>query len=289
MWYEKVKNRVELGSRWYIENVDIQNITQETIQSIYEIEQDMWAHGLGSYIGCHWCGQISWKQDVFNHLSTDIQKKTVADIERLFPGDAIGCPSCQCSDTYYIYDEQYRDENIAARYKSKDSFLSIYKDMSWEIRGFVDAYVSDFHTIYQKEFAPYYIPETQQQIIKKIGPQTLPMLSLNHMWAQQWYVSLILLYHLLKTICIDISHDYPCIDAIYDSILANPIHGIHHAIWAHRLHMTSYLQPDIISEQYPVDMMYHKNAISQTLFHLSHTPMVFFRQYKDTIKSIVNA
>ena len=217
----------------------------------------------------------------------------VWEIEIILGWDIPICPCCRTWDTFYIYPQEYRDEVIASRYDLDNSFLSIYRDTKWKVRGFVNGYVSDFYTIYHQEFQSYYQDRAIKIVESKLQRKydcdlSQPLLSLNHMWADQWCVSLTLLYHLLKTICENISIDFPHIDSIYDSILNNPIHGIHHSIWAKKLDMTSYLKSDVISDDFPVDMMFHPNWIDQTLKKLGESPKAFFRENIGNIKKIVN-
>ncbi len=286
-------NTVDLWKTGYIKNIDPQSVTSEIIESIYMIEKDAWSYGTWSYIGCRDCWEISSKSQTYSHLEISIRQRTVWEIESILSSEFPHCPCCSSQATFYIYDEKYRDESIAPRYSKWDSFLSLYYDISWEVRWFVDGYISDIYDVYDNEFRPYYQDKTLQilehELVSNYGVDIQdPILSLNHMWAEQGYVSLPLLYNLLKTICENISRDFPHIDSIYDSILNNPIHGIHYAIWAEKLNMTQYLKPDIISDDFPVDMMFHKNGIETTLSKLWDNARSFFRENIGSIKKIVN-
>lgn len=285
---------IPLWKMGFVEHVNTKEMTEEWIQKIYEIEQDMWAHGLGSYIWCNNCEEISSKQDLYGELDRTIQILTVTRIEQLLETGVPDCPSCGSDSTNHIFDENYRDSDITQRYQFDESFLTVYKDTTGEVKGFINAYISDFDTIYTKEFAPFYGEDarsmTYEGICRVLGDE-MPdkILALNNMWAEQWCVSMTLLYHLLKTICQDISQYQPNITWIYDSIIGNKVHSMHRIIWGQRLHITDHLQENSINMNFPTDIMPHPNAIETTLRNLWDSSFSFFKQHAAAIKSVVNA
>ncbi len=287
-------SRVDIGSQGYVASIDTSQITPEQIQKIYEIEQDMWSHGLGSYIWCNNCETISSKEDLYGYLEKTLRMKTVHEIEAVLWNECPDCPSCKSNDTYHVFDEEYRDTSIATRYSFEESFLTVFCDISWEIRGFMNAYVTDFDTIYDKEFEPFYGESTRPIVAKKIQDiirQDIPekMIWVNNIWTEQPYASMTIYYYILKSLCHHLSMEHSDMLWLWDSILWNATNGLYHICWWERLEVDSYLDDSVINEDFKTDIMLHKNTFADTLDQLWDSPRDFFRKHIWTIKNIVKA
>ena len=287
-------SRIEVGKKWYIESIHTQQISSDEIQKIYEIEQDMWAHGLGSYIWCDDCETISSKADVFWDLEKSIAIQTVSHIESVLWGWIPHCPNCSSDATHHIFGEQYRDEDIIPRYEFEKSFLTVYKDTAWEIRWFINAYIADFDTIYTKEFEPFYGAATKESVGSEIFQRfqhSMPkeMISMNNLWAEQNHVSPMLLYYLVTAIAESMSRDFSDTPWIYDSILWNITHGMYHIFWGTRLWADWWLKENVIWAQFKTDIMIHPYMPSAILENAWEGSKVFFSQNIASIKNFVKA
>jgi hypothetical protein len=83
--------------------------------------------------------------------------------------------------------------------------LTVFRDTNNQIQGFINAYISDFDTIYTKEFEPFYGSNMRLNVaysVSNILETPLPdrMLCLNNIGTTQPYASMVLFYHLLKVI-----------------------------------------------------------------------------------------
>ena len=103
--------------------------------------------------------------------------------------DSIKCSNC-FSDCEHIFWEDYINE-IIDRYKNKiHSFLVVCRrNNDWEIVGFKDWYISDFDTIFEKEF--YYYKNLWKECIKQLIEQSISrkinwnILVISALWTQR--------------------------------------------------------------------------------------------------------
>lgn len=137
-----------------IESIDTKKISEKDLNKIFELEQDMWAHWLWEYLVCNWCWEIYSKKDIFWHLNDDIYFETVWKIEKILWLKTVSCKVCW-EETEHMFWKNYIND-ILERYNETDSYLTIYRDNTWEIRGFTDWYVSDLKSIFDREFKNYY-------------------------------------------------------------------------------------------------------------------------------------
>lgn len=287
------QQRIYVWKMWYVESMDTSTLKEEDINRIYEIEQDMWSHGTGLYISCNDCGNISSKLDVYGHLAKNIQLEIVSNLEKIYDIGCPDCPKCQSKNTKHIYDESYKEE-IAWRYEFDESFLTVFKDISWRIQGFCNAYISDFDTIYTKDFAPYYTEKNQEVIKNKVCEllhNNMPekFICMNNLWATQRYATLPLMYQLIKSLCEIMLSSGWNLHGIYDSILWNATNGIYTVSWWQQLKMTTSLNPNITNENFLTDVMFHQNILHNFLHTFWGSSRYFFKQYFKEIKSIVKS
>lgn len=251
--------RVYVWKMWYVESMDTSRVTKDDIHRIYEIEQDMWSHGTWLYISCDNCGEISSKSDIYGHLAKDIQLEIVSNLEKIYDTGCPDCPKCQSKDTKHIYDESYKQE-IAWRYEFDESFLTVFRDVSWKIQGFCNAYISDFDTIYTREFDPYYITSLKDGISRKISDiwwfsVSDRMLTLNTLGTTQSYWSMTIIYYILKGIMNNIHIYHSDIPMIFDVILGTVMHKLYLILWWKHLYVSAYAKEGSVNECFQTDIL----------------------------------
>ena len=271
-------------------------LTETDLRKIHEIEQDMWAEWIWEYVKCHNCSKIHSKKDIFWHVSKDIYKETVWRLEQILALDSIKCTDCG-SDTESIWWEDYIEE-IRERYGDEESFLTTYRDATWEIRGFTDAYINDFETIYKREFEYYYFivwPDKIKGMIEKLISWKLPEKLLMHstVWIEVRYSSLkVFLVILKKFYYYLLINWYKDVLWIYESSIWTTIHWIYHVvgtkrvwltIWNNYWNLISNTSWEIIS-----DIFIHPNIVSSFNKKLSISVKTFMKENSLKMKEVLN-
>lgn len=217
-----------------IQTEDTLRLSEKDIIKIWEIEQDGWAHGLWEYRKCNDCWHVHSKQDIHGNLSRDEYTNTVKQIERLLGYPDILCQICTWN-TSEIFWEEYI-ESIRDRYKNYTSYISTFRDDSWEIQWFLDGYISSFSNIYEKEFSAYYneiwetaIREHIERLLERNITQEL--LTTNALCLHEKHKSMYIIYNLIKTFYRCIEMEQPNMIWIYESMLWTNTHAIYEALW----------------------------------------------------------
>lgn len=269
-----------LGEKWYITSVDWSLLTHQELQELYELEKDMWSHGLWEYIRCRDCGNISSKDDVFWDLPIKLKRKTVSEIERILEITiSPNCPSCSWH-TEYVFWENYI-EDIISRYQFNTSFLCLYKDFNHKIRGFMDGYISDISTIYNREFDYYYSDVGEKQIIKKIEsildrPIAQELLCITALWVDQENASMFIIYNLMKKFFQDVLSYNPEVCGIYESVLGTNTHSIYEVCWAERIYWLAWRTATNVN-----------NNITGDIFIHPYISWKFIKWFGDSLKSFL--
>jgi len=268
-------------------------LSQIDLKKIYEIEQDMWAEWIWEYVKCECCSIIYSKKDIFGHLSNDIYLKTVWQIEKILDLDNIKCKKCD-SNTVFLWWKNYIND-IKERYNDKNAFLITLRDTNWKIKGFSDAYISDFHTIYKREFEYYYSDIWEEKIQKIIEstiwyelPETLLMHSTVWIEAEISNLNMFLVilqnfYEYLQCLW------YWDILWIYESSIGTTIHSIYHASWAERLWID--INKDYknnVNNEYISDIFIHNNIINSYITKLDIWIKGFIKLNSLKMKEVLN-
>lgn len=279
-------NFVQVGWNGYVVTVSWSDISDQEIERLYELERDMWSHGLGQYIRCAICEKISSKSEVFGGMESCIKNETVSEIERILSlSHPPACPCCSWP-TQYVFWEAYKDE-IASRYRFPTSFVSLYKDMDHQIHGFMDGYISSIDTIYDREFDYYYSHTWKNTIVWKIETilsQTLPseLLCIPALWVHQEHASMLVIYHLMKDFFQKVSQYDPELIGIYESVLGTNTHSIYEICWGKRIHSWDHETFQNVKEGFEGDIFIHPNIGSFCIETL-------WESYKNFIRSNIRA
>ncbi len=131
------------------------NISSTTLQTICDLERDMWARkeGLWEYMVCEKCESIFSKQDIYTQLQKDEYSLTVWELETTGFSRIKKCCNCRGDLRYYLDPKEYI-HHVKERYASQTHLVLMKK---WtEIVWFMDWYFWDFDTIFQREFMNHY-------------------------------------------------------------------------------------------------------------------------------------
>lgn len=220
-----------------IESIDTSLISDWDLNKIYEIEKDMWAREewIWEYIICKNCQKISSKEDIFWHLSNEIFLLTVSKIEETLWIDGVTCKNCNSTQTDFLFWNEYIDE-IRKRYQESESYLTVYRDKKKEIRWFVDWYIDNFTTIYQREFEYYYSIFGENNLKKIIeekiwGELPEKIFCCTALWTESKYKNIITILNLIKSFYNSIDKEHNGILWIAESRFQWLIHILYLLFW----------------------------------------------------------
>lgn len=233
------ERRIVIQWKWTIECINPKQVSEEEINQLWILEQDMWAHGLQEYVRCLECWNIDGKHDIYPEeiYGVDVIRKTVFEIERILWME-ICCTKCWW-ETEHIFSEAYK-EDIATRYQFPASFLCVFRDTVWIIQWFMDWYISTFENIYEREFSHYYCNVWKDKIKTKVEevlwvntPDEL--LCIPALGVSETSASMFIIYSLMRIFFQEVFSYNPEIIWIYESALWTNTHGIYSACWAQRI------------------------------------------------------
>lgn len=281
------------------ETLSTKNISKKDLENIAELEQDMWARNdwLWEYVQCLECWQIHSKEDIFWHLSNDIKMKNVAKIKSILNNDIY----CNCWwKTSEIYNkEEYIDEIYNRYTKSKQNFLTVMRDEKNEIIWFIDYYINDFKTIYNREFKNYYDDiwmKNIENMIEKNNNIKLPedIMFCGAMWISQEKWNLFSIIDMLRVHNEKISQMWFWnMFWLYESVITKPIHAIYKIAWWKELWITKdrelYQKVKNTKPWYVSDIMCH-NSLWNGFYNVTSgiSARKFVIQYKSIINEILS-
>lgn len=287
-----------LNNEFKIESIDPKTISEIDLKKIAEIEQDMWARedGIWEYIKCTSCGEIHSKEEVFWHLSNDIKILTVAKIEEILKITDIPCISCN-SKTEFIYDRNEYIEEIRDRYNNSiESFLTVYRDPKWEIRGFFDWYLDTFDNIYDKEFDYYYSSiwkKWLKEIIEFNTQIQLPenILLCSALWMEESYKNFFALHDIIKEFFLNIFIlKWGNVFGIAESTLGSNTHSIYHSAWAIKTWILSKQNSINNKKEWIVsDIFIHPWITNSYINKFWNSPRDFLKKYWNKMKEVLVA
>lgn len=226
-----------LKSNLHFESVNPKNLRSNELRKIAEVEKDLWAYWIGEYVKCNCCQLIHSKNDIFWHLSSEVKIENVTKLEEIFVWDSIRCKRCN-NDTEFIYDVDKNVIDIIQRYK-EEAFLVIWYDDSWEIKWFMDWYISDFSTIYKMELEHYYT-QYWEEYIKNIIEYTIwnvmpkKMLVSSSLWTEERYSNFFVLFNFLKEFFLSLPNISNLVWISELDTWSN-LHWVYHSLWAKSL------------------------------------------------------
>lgn len=257
-------NIFDLQWKGFIELIDPNSVTCE-IDRILQLEADMWAHWLQEYVQCMLCGNVDGKQDIYwkIDLPKEICKKTVSEIERHLWIINPCCSKCSWNTKHIFWDSAHRDD-ISTRYDFETSFLLVYRDIAWKIQGFMDWYVSDFPTIYNREFSHYYDHVWEWNVTKQMSIalwSNLPdnLLCVTALWVSQESASMFIIYSLMKRFFEVVRQFDASICGVYESVLGTNTHAIYEVCWGKRINASLWQAQENTHESLESDIFIHPN------------------------------
>jgi len=261
------------------------------LNKIHFIEQDMWAEWIWEYVKCPCCNTIFSKKDIFWHLKKDIYIETVWKIQQILNINSIKCKKCD-SDTDFIWWIKYLEE-IKNRYRDEESFLTTMRNDRWEIIWFTDWYISNFDTIYKREFEHYYSDiwvNKIKEMISKIIWLDLPYKLLMHSttWIEKKYSNLNIFISLLKKFYIELLNKWHNnILWIYESSIWTMAHAIYHIVWAKRINITNNNNICNVYKTSESDIFIHLNIIESFIKELNFPTKIFIKNNSLKIKEVL--
>ena len=260
------------------------DLAEKDLQSIYEIEQDLWARFLWEYIQCDACCKIHSKQDVYkdkDFLKTglSIKNNTVAEIEKIFWKKDISCSYCH-ETTQHIFWKEYMNE-MKMQFDFQESFISIQRWVCWKVLWFATSYISDFDTIYNREFEYYYkaLGKTAiKQRLEGILEADLPkeILCFSAIWNRPEWASIKNLYELFKNMFFHIEMYNPELLWLYETVSKSLTHALLETCNTQRIN-TKKTDRCNVNAGINSDIFLHKNMAQISLNSL-------WENYKEYIK-----
>lgn len=255
--------------RWF-ESMDPQKVTDKMLRDIFEIEQDMWARGIGEYLKCINCGELFSKSDIYENnskifLPNELKVWTVQQIENSLGSPLPDCLLC-AGQTKHVYDAEEYIPQMEARYKRQNSFLTLVKDEVWEIVGFMDGYIASLDEIYTDElrfhFSSYLIKEICHCFW--ITPDT-QLLTVSSIGTNERNKSLITALKLLKTFFQWIDSKYDNIWWLVESIIWSSTYCIFDLMWSQKMEVREKVHCIIwetSNDNYKTDILFQNNVVS---------------------------
>lgn len=282
-----------MNKQGVIEAVDSKEISESDLLKIHEIEQDMWAWWIWEYVKCEDCLKIFWKEDIYWNYDKELRSKTVLQIERILWIELIDCPCCSWK-TNKLWGLDYIDE-IRERYKEELSYLTLYRDNSWEIRWFADWYISSFEKIYKREFSGYYnliwIDEIRRIIEKELWniiPKELFVWS--SIWIEENYRSFFVLFNMIRELFYSIDDSKNNILWIAESELWTNTHSIFQTVWAKWIWMNGDKYKNQLwnkNSKGESDIFIHMNSVEDYKREFSVSIREFLKKHLPTMKTII--
>jgi len=244
-----------------IESINTQEISQSQIHRIGEIEQDMWARGIGEYVRCEDCGHIHGKDEMFDHLANDIKQLTVKKILSLLDTQSLDCRKCW-GETKEIYWWEYI-QSIERRYRWFNSFLSTYQ-ADGDIQWFADSYTASYDEIFREEFETYYDSIGKQVIKNKIDEilgiknYSWEFITVSSIGLTQTHSNLMVFFKLLSSLFQSIPDKFNKIPGLIEVDDSNCLSFIYKKLWAQKVDLwdlweTKNKNPDHHSHLYIID------------------------------------
>jgi len=276
-----------------IEGIDTKSISWELIDEIYEIEQDLWGRFIWEYRECQTCSHIYSKNDVFGNMNLsqfgmDIQKNTISEIEKTLDYKEFECIKCE-EETKVIFWEEFKKE-IASRHEFEKSFLMLHRSADGKLLWYVDAYISDFETVYERELEHYYSKLWKQEILRRTEETLWETISeeiicLSGVGNTPDSASIKNLYQLEKAMVEEVSEYNPYLTWMYESVIGSCAHAILDICNATRLWI-SQIDHTWSNREYYSDIFVHKNMPLEWVKGLWSSFKSFFKANRNRIHKI---
>lgn len=252
------------------QSVETSSLSWESLDRIFEIEQDMWARGIGEYIRCISCETMYSKADIFwNHgsikIPDSIRLDTVMQIEKFFWGNT---PLCICCgwETRHVYEKQQYMWAIERRYNRNESFLTLAYGRDKEIIGFMDGYLTTLWEIFQEELRFHYSEKILDELEQRyLIQRDQKLLTFSSIGTDDRNKSLITIFGLLQTFFRNMDSQYNHTLSIFESIIGSSTYCIFNIMGARPIQAhknPDFLLPGSQNHKYPTDILLHFDMVS---------------------------
>lgn len=258
VFWEGVREQIRFRS------VNTTLLSRQEIEEIYQIEQDMWSReeGLWEYLKCSSCDTIFSKQDIYWRLAKNEYQKTVGELEQQQSRDIFSCTCCGWK-LYHSFPKDKYIEEICDRYSRKAVLVLMEK---WDmIIWFMDWYVDDFETIYDRELSDHYSSIWIEQI-KSMVKDTLwwiipqEFFSCSSSWTRERYMNMVHIYNLLRYFFENFPEDMKQTTALSELHAGWPYTRIFSSLWAESIGVRDRLSDKIYStDTYASDIYVHRS------------------------------
>ncbi|MDD5213608.1 MAG: hypothetical protein PHG82_04250 [Candidatus Gracilibacteria bacterium] len=271
-----------------IESVNPKMLSQKDLEKIVEIEQDMWARedSLGEYVKCKCCNKIHSKEDIFGHLEKDIKIQTVKKIENIIDFEIV-CPDCN-GQIKTIYDRNEYIESIRSRYNNTiESFLTVYRDNTGEIRGFMDGYIDNFRKIFDKELFFHFEDIGEFGLKKYINSKgyslTENLFTISSLGIEEEYKNFFITFDLIKYFALSVDSKYDDLSGIFEAIVGSNTYKIFISMGANRVYINNILNNFGLNNN-ETDILIHYNLVKEYKTKFNIPVMQFLRENKRKIR-----
>jgi hypothetical protein len=268
---------------WYIESVDINNITDKEITLMYQIERDTWGHFMWEYVKCtnNNCKMIFSKKDIYSSLDIGYNKKTVWELEKRFWEENIKC-SCCWWKTEFIRWEELKNIIKSRIFWTKESFVNFYKSSVDEILWFSYWFIDTAENIYKNEFSLHFDKGLLNIFDNKFWNNDLINLSWVCLIEREKNIKII--YELLKNFYCNLEPKYDNLIWIWESIKWTPSYKIYKKIWLKSLNENSNVEDTKLNKCIDSDILYGDKLV-KTVKSICEMNLLDFLEYtKKNIK-----
>ena len=230
-----------IGLKNSYESINPWEVTEEALNKLFEIEQDMWARWIWEYIKCDSCSKIYSKKMIYGdgwvlELPKAVQLETVSHIERVLFHWKL--PSCTCcwGETRHVYERDEYLPEMRKRYDRRESFLTVAKNPDDQIIWFMDAYVSSLDEIYQDEFQQHFSSLLLDEIYQRYWfHPSKKFMTFASLWTDDKNKSLLTILSLIRAFFASMDEKYDEMPWIFESIIGSSTYCIFSLMWADKM------------------------------------------------------
>jgi hypothetical protein len=245
------------------QTTDPSNLSDNDLWEIFQIEQDMWSRNewLWEYLKCDWCSQVYSKQDIYGHLNKQDYQLTVSELEEKQTKDIFCCKEGGSKLLHSFWKKEYIKE-IRERYTSKAILLLMQKGD--KIIGFMDWYVGNFETIYEREFHDHYWDigiNRVREMVKSSLDGVMPdeFFSCSSSWTRERYMNMIHIFNLLQKFYENFPKGMETVTALSELHSGWPYARIFWPLWAKSIGIRDEYETEIdTTSVYDSDIFVHK-------------------------------
>lgn len=254
-----------------VESVTLPFVTDDFLERIFEIEQDMWARGIWEYLKCWDCSTIYSKKDLYGKwwtvdIDSKIRIKTIKEIEQHLWGIPHDCWDCG-GKLQHVYDRDLYLPEIEARYTTWNAFLTVSRDKEGKIVGFMDGYISSLDDIFTNELKYHFTPDVIDLICEKYKVyRDQKLLTVSSIGTDEENKSLFTTLALLKDFFSQFDNSYDNISGLVESIVWSSTYCIFSIMWAQRLQISkkpNFIIPNSQKQWFKTDILFQRNVIGR--------------------------